>query len=310
MSERTPDVASFLADLTAEEQRDTDHEPSADPLEAVPGTVLDGRFRVVRRLGQGSTAVGLLVTDLTEESGPAKVLKVALDEAAGRRLGDEADVLRTLRSPRLVPLVDGPLTVGDRAVLLLESAGEETLQQAMSGRGRLSLDLLERWGRDLLEAVVALDQAGVDHRDIKPANLGVREDRTHRTKHLVLFDFSLARAPGAAVRAGTPPYLDPFLGTDGRDRYDSAAERYAAAVVLYEMATAAIPRYGDGVSDPASISAEAEIKAKDFDPTIAPAMVSFFRQALARQVGDRHDTAGQMLIGLAADLRHDRYRGT
>ena len=95
VSERTPDVASFLTALTADERPDTDHEPTADPLDALlpPGTVLDDRFRLIRRLGQGSTAVGLLVTDLTEESGPAQVLKVALDEAAGRRLGDEADVL-------------------------------------------------------------------------------------------------------------------------------------------------------------------------------------------------------------------------
>ena len=77
----------------------------------------------------------------------------------------------------------------------------------LPGRERLSLDLLERWGTDLLEALVALDRAGVDHRDIKPANLGVREGRSDRVKHLVLFDFSLSRAGAAAVTAGTPPTL-------------------------------------------------------------------------------------------------------
>ena len=93
-------------------------------------------------------------------------------------------------------------------------------------------DLQERWGTDLLEALVALDRAGVDHRDIKPANLGVREGRSDRAKHLVLFDFSLSRAGAAAVTAGTPPYLDPFLDNPERGRFDSAAERYSAAVVL------------------------------------------------------------------------------
>src|SRR5450432_1944216 len=92
---------------------------------------------------------------------------------------------------------------------------------------------------ELLEALAALDRAGVDHRDIKPANLGVREGRSDRAKHLVLFDFSLSRAGATAVTAGTPPYLDPFLDDAGRGRYDSAAERYSAAVVLFEMATGA-----------------------------------------------------------------------
>ena len=105
----------------------------------------------------------------------------------------------------------------------------QTLAEVLRSRERLSLDLLERWGTELLEALVALDRAGVDHRDIKPANLGVREGRSDRAKHLVLFDFSLSRAGATAVTAGTPPYLDPFLDEPGRGRFDSAAERYSAA---------------------------------------------------------------------------------
>ena len=74
------------------------------------------------------------------------------------------------------------------------------------------------------------------HRDVKPANLGHTPLVGGRNR-LTLFDFSLARRGVSDLVAGTPPYLDPFLG--GRDRpvYDSAAEWYASAVVLYEMAT-------------------------------------------------------------------------
>ena len=131
-----------------------------------------------------------------DDSGPdaIRVLKVARDDAAASRIAGEAEVLAGLADPRLVRLVEGPVEVGGRQALVLESAGEETLGEVLRGRERLSLDLLERWGTDLLEALVALDRAGVDHRDIKPANLGVREGRSDRAKHLVLFDFSLSRA--------------------------------------------------------------------------------------------------------------------
>ncbi len=295
VSQRTANVASFLAQLSVEEARDTDHEPVVDPVDAAPNDVLDGRFRLRRRLGSGSTAVGLLVSDLTRDDPADVVLKVALDDSAGERLSQEAEVLAGVRSPRLVALLEGPLTVGGRQALLLESAGTETLAQAISGRDRrLSLDLLERWGNDLLEALVALDRAGVDHRDIKPANLGVRESRSNRTKHLVLFDFSLSRAAASALRAGTPPYLDPFLGGPGRDRYDSAAERYAAAVVLFEMATGSTPRYGDGLSDAAAIPDRPTVTADQFDPSLGQALVTFFRRALARELADRHDTMAEM----------------
>ena len=299
VSERLPDVRSFLERLAeAERALAGPAEDVVDPLGAAPGAVIDGRFRLERRLGAGSTAVGLLVTDLSVDgSGPdaIRVLKVARDDAAASRIAGEAEVLAGLSDPRLVRLVEGPVEVGGRQALVLESAGEETLGEVLRGRERLSLDLLERWGTDLLEALVALDRAGVDHRDIKPANLGVREGRSDRAKHLVLFDFSLSRAGAAAVTAGTPPYLDPFLDAPERGRYDSAAERYAAAVVLFEMATGAAPKFGDGLSDPASVRDEATVEAGMFDPAVAGPLAGFFRAALARSAKERHDTATEML---------------
>lgn len=290
-SSRLSDVASVLTQLAgAERDAPTDGEET-DPLEAAPGTLLDGRFLLVRRLGQGSTAVGLLVRDqLSDRPDVDCVLKVALDDAAATRLDDEAVVLRRLDVPRIVKVLDGPLVVGGRRALLLESAGPETLSHELRTRARLSLDLLERFGTDLLDALVALDRAGVDHRDIKPSNLGVRENRGDRTRHLVLFDFSLTRAAASATQAGTPPYLDPFL-TGTRDRYDSAAERYAAVIVLFEMATGSTPAYGDGQADPATIPDEARVEPEMFDPVLAGALVDFFRTALARQATERHHTA-------------------
>jgi len=299
VTERLPDVRSFVQRLAdAERALAGPAEDVVDPLEAAPGAVIDGRFRLERRLGAGSTAVGLLVTDLSvADSGPdaARVLKVAVDDAAAGRIAGEAGVLAGLNDPRLVRLVEGPVEVGGRKALVLESAGDETLGEVLRSRERLSLDLLERWGTDLLEALVSLDRSGVDHRDIKPANLGVREGRSDRAKHLVLFDFSLSRAGAAAVTAGTPPYLDPFLDAPERGRYDSAAERYSAAVVLFEMATGAAPKFGDGLSDPASVRDEATVEAGLFDPAVAGGLVSFFRTALARSAKERHDTAAEML---------------
>ncbi|MBQ1057674.1 BREX system serine/threonine kinase PglW [Micromonospora sp. C32] len=291
-SRRMADVAAFLSQLATAE-RDAATSEETDPLEAAPGAVLDGRFRLVRRLGQGSTAVGLLVQDLHVEGNGECVLKVALDDTAATRLDDEAEVLRRLDVPRIVKVLEGPIVVGGRRALLLESAGPETLTTALRARTRLSFDLLERYGTDLLDCLVALDKAGIDHRDIKPSNLGVRESRSDRTKHLILFDFSLTRAAASATQAGTPPYLDPFL-IGARDRYDSAAERYAAAVVLFEMATGSTPVYGDGEGDPGSIPDEATIRPEMFDATLAGDLVDFFRKALARDAGARHHTAEAM----------------
>jgi hypothetical protein len=148
VSERTQDIGTFLAALTEEERRDTEHEAVVDPLEAVAGAVLDGRFRLKQRLGTGSTAVGLLVTDVTGDPEADLVLKVAVDNAAAHRLADEVEVLAALHHQRIVALAaPSPLVVGGRQALLLKSAGTQTLAQAMAERPRLSLDLLERYRR-------------------------------------------------------------------------------------------------------------------------------------------------------------------
>jgi serine/threonine protein kinase len=310
VSERLRDASAFLEKLSVVERElgTSTGEMDLDPLDAPPGTVIGGRFDLVRRLGSGSTAVGLLVRD-READGELRVLKVAVDDNAAKRLDAEAEVLATLngrKQPRIVRIIEtAPVQVGDRKALLLESAGEETLADVLRDRRRLSLDLLDRWGTDLLEALVSLDEAGVDHRDVKPSNLGVREQKSDRAKHLVLFDFSLAKASAATLSAGTPPYLDPFLGTGARQHWDSAAERYAAAVTLFEMATGHAPVYGDGETAPQFVEG-ASIEPGDFDATVAHTLVRFFERALAKDSKQRHGTASDMLadwrVALAASV--------
>jgi len=300
VSDRLEDVGRFLALLDdAAKFLTASSAPEDDCLNALPGEVIGDQFELERRLGSGSTAAGLLVRDLTANR-EQRVLKVALNEPAAARLEAEGEVLRSvarLKSPRLVRLLDDqPLRIGQRTALLLELAGEETLSDELRKRPRLSLDLLERWGTDLLEALVALDAGGLDHRDVKPSNLGIRAQRSDRAKHLVLFDFSLARTGAGEVTAGTPPYLDPFLGSTLRPTWDSAAERYAGAVTLFEMATGHAPSFGDGVSDPAALKGvEATVEPTEFDPSVAPALVGFFRTALQRESRQRFATAAEML---------------
>lgn len=291
---RTQSVTAFLGHLDNVEEELTAPEPAAtvDPLEARGGEVLDGGYVVQRRLGSGATATALLVR--REGDDHPLVLKVARDEDKRERLRDEADRLRNLKDSRVAQLVDGPVTIGGRTALVLEFAGERTLAEELQEHGRLSLDLLERYGRDLLDVLAFLDGQGVTHRDIKPANLATRPRPKDRQPRLCVFDFSLAAAPAEQISAGTPQYLDPFLGPPRRPRFDLAAERFAAAVTLYEMATGRLPRWGDGIANPATIPDEASIHAELFDPAVAERLGVFFARALARDARQRFDTIEEM----------------
>ncbi|WP_280447668.1 protein kinase domain-containing protein [Nocardia cyriacigeorgica] len=275
-----------------------------DPLNPAPGALLGGRFDVVRVLGAGSTARGVLVTDRDDDD-RLRVLKVGLDDAATSRLHDEAQVLTELAKqtppvPGVVELIEGPIELAHRTALLLTNCGDQTLADVVRHTPLVEAQL-RAWGKELLDVVVALDTAGITHRDLKPSNLGLAkpEGKPKAKARLTLFDFSLSRAPVEQIEAGTPPYRDPFLGTGIRTSYDSAAERYSAAVVLYEMATATTPVYGDGLSDPRVLDDDVNVTTEDFtsvgmSPARAVAMAGFFRKALARNVKERFDTAAAM----------------
>lgn len=194
-------------------------EPVTDPLSAHRGDILDGDLEVKDRLGSGATALALLVR--RPEDSDDLVLKVARDEQHEERLAAEARTLAGLKHPQVAALVDGPVRVGGRTALLLESAGRQTLAEELRG-GRLALDLLERYGRDLLDIVNYLDSQGVWHRDLKPANLAARPRPKDKQPHLCVFDFSLADTSADRITAGTVGYLDPFLGPPRRLRYDAA----------------------------------------------------------------------------------------
>lgn len=289
IGKRLQTIEDVLAGLDLwEEQATAPDEPRPSPVDAQRGDVLEGGFEVQKRLGKGATAVALEVKRGDERF----VLKVALGREYSERVRDEGLVLTRLHHQHIVRLheireIDGLTT------LVLEHAGERTLAKMLREEGRLSLEFLERFGGDLLDALDYLERHGTWHRDLKPDNMGVAPFGKAKALRLVLFDFSLARAPVENIRAGTPGYLDPFLALRKPVRYDLHAERFAAAVTLYEMATGHLPVWGDG-SDPAQLDCEATIDAAAFDVAVRDHLAAFFARALAREAARRFDNAEEM----------------
>jgi serine/threonine protein kinase len=221
---------------------------------------------------------------------PSWFLKIARDAGHNDRLRAEADALQRLRHPNIVSFIE-TLEFGSRISILTERAGEHTLAWHLRGSDPPSLDLARRFGEELLEAVRHLEDQGVQHRDIKPDNIGIADAPGSGRKRLVLFDFSLARTPPENIEAGTRPYLDPFLTLRRPPRWDLYAERFAAAVTLYEMLIGHVPTWGDGRSDPALVEQEANIEADRFDPALRDGLHRFFERALRRNPTERFGNA-------------------
>jgi serine/threonine protein kinase len=271
-----------------------------DPDEAKTGDLLPGGFRVLHRLGKGASSVGLLVEHQDEQY----ILKVAIDPDRNDRIGAEAEVLEKLRHSNIVEIIR-TVEIGSRAGFLMrpvlvtvnEEPRVETLARRLNKEGKLHVDLLQRFGECLLDVLKFLEKQGINHRDIKPDNIAIGHIGSSKQLELVLFDFSLARAPLDNIRAGTATYLDPFLPLRKSRRWDLNAERYAAAITLYEMAggPGSIPKWGDGASDPSHLQCEATIDGDLFDASLRDNLMEFFTRAFRRNPDERFDNAEAML---------------
>jgi serine/threonine protein kinase len=291
---RLESVADFLVLLEAFEdeltQPDKEKDVVENPGEAITGDRLEGGYLVKTRLGKGSSAIALLV----ERDGKEFVMKVSNGPDHNNLVRAEAEVLKKLRHPNIVEAYE-IVRIGGLTAFTMQRAGEKTLAQRLRSEGRLHIDLLERFGADLLETVKYLEDAGVQHRDIKPDNIGTRPFGKNDKLHLVLFDFSLSQTPADNIRAGTTPYLDPFLSLRKPPRWDLAAERFAAAMTLHEMATGTLPRWGDGQSSAEVLECEVTLSPELFDPNLRESMLAFFSKSLRRDYQERFDNAEEML---------------
>src|SRR5919106_4817571 len=175
------------------------------------GTVLDGRYRLLRRLGSGGMAVVWVARD--ERLGRDVAVKVLSDVLAGdadyrRRFVREARVAARLNHPGLVGIHDFSAE-SERPYLVMELVCGDTLADRIAAERAGELDLVAL-ARELLGALAHIHAAGVVHRDVKPANVLIGTDGRAR-----LTDFGIARPTDATALTqtgqviGTLRYMSP-----------------------------------------------------------------------------------------------------
>jgi serine/threonine protein kinase len=275
-----------------------DNQRQTNPIEAVPGDTFEGGIIVKKRLGRGATSVAFVV----EHEGQQRVLKLAVTHDQNSRIRAEGETLQKLRHQAIVAHHQTADFLGHSG-LLVDYAAEGTLAQRLRNQGAIQLELLERFGDDLLGAVWHLEEKGISHRDIKPENIGLVKQGSQL--HLVLFDFSLSGVSPDNFSAGTMAYMDPFIRDTGRRRWDDYAERFSAALTLFEMTTGTLPSWSGKEGLPPLIDGSLDIDPGFFDPAIRESISAFFRKALARDVKERFGNAEDMRHGW-----HDIFRQT
>ncbi len=215
---------------------------SGGASDALIGTVVDGRYRVLSRLARGGMATVYEALDTRLDRTVAlKVMNPALAEDPDfvSRFRREARAAAQLAHPHVVAVYDQGETDGI-PYLAMEYVPGRTLRDVLREHGPLTPEQALTVIDPVLEALAAAHDAGFVHRDVKPENILISDDG--RVK---VTDFGLARAVTNVTSAtqgmliGTVAYLSPEHVERGVA--DGRSDVYGAGICLFEMVTGQVP---------------------------------------------------------------------
>jgi serine/threonine-protein kinase len=259
---------------------------------------LPDRYRVIRHIASGGMAgVWEAEDQMLGRSVAVKVLASHLseDERARRRFEREARAAAGLSShPHVVTIYD----VGEhdgRAFMVMELMRGGTVGDRLKEGRAVADDTALRWLSEAASALDAAHDAGVIHRDIKPGNLLLDEhDR------LAIADFGIARlamedqltATGQVL--GTASYISPEQAVG--DAATPASDRYALAVVAFELLTGSKPFTAEHFAAQARAHVEdAPPLASERDASLPRGVDAVLERGMAKDPGERWGSAGEMV---------------
>lgn len=270
------------------------------------GRVLDGRYRIERRVARGGMAMVYEATDLRLDRVVAvKVMHEPLADDATfvGRFEREARSAAKLSHPNAVAVFDQGEDQGT-LFLVMEYVPGVTLRDLIRREAPLPPSLALRVIESVLAALSAAHNIGIVHRDIKPENVLLatgditRMDPT-RTK---VADFGLARAVNAetqhtatgGVIIGTVSYLAPELLVNANS--DERVDVYATGVLLYELLTGKKPHQADNPIQVAYKHVHEDIGKPSAEVRgIPPYLDALVARATTRDVDQRPADAGVLL---------------
>ncbi|MCL2726624.1 MAG: protein kinase [Polyangiaceae bacterium] len=236
--------------------------PTADELDASSETpsaalepLIDNRYRIIDKLGEGSMGAVYLAEDLG--LGRFVALKIiaegqARHPRAVERFRKEARALAQVRDDNVVQIYAFGCDEQSYFFAMEYVAGKnlDVVMEEYAKRGEtMPLSAAMDVARNVARGLSAVHRRGLVHRDIKPNNI-VLEDGTGRP---VLVDFGLAREHDsfkAALACGTPLYMSPeqILDIDGSTT-TARSDLYSLGCTLFELFTGAPVFSGNDVNE-------------------------------------------------------------
>src|SRR4051812_40433982 len=267
--------------------------------EVTDGTIVDGRYRIERRLGSGGMADVYCAED--SQLGRQVALKVlhrrfARDREFVERFRREASAAAGLQHPNVVGVFDRGEYDGTYYIAMEYLPGR-TLKDLI--REEAPLDQLRAidYGIQILQAAAFAHRRGVIHRDFKPHNVIVGAD-----DRLKVTDFGIARAGASEMTEtgsimGTAQYLSPEQAQG--QRVGAPSDLYSIGVIMFEMLTARVPFTGESaVSIALKHVSEEPPPLRALRPDIHPRLEQAVGRALLKDPAQRYASADEFIAAL------------
>lgn len=260
------------------------------------GTLIAGRYRILKPLGTGGMGSVYLAADrlLGDEKIAIKILHTGFvnDETQMARFLREVQLMRKVNHKNVVRTYDVG-TDREYNYFTMEFVPGMQLEKLLGPKG-VPQDEIVGYATQLCEALQAVHAAGIVHRDLKPGNILVLEDGTLR-----ITDFGVARPEISNLTAhdeivGSVCYIAPeiWLGK----KITASVDLYALGIILYELATGQVPFDGES---PAMLMRSHLDKAptppKQLNPAVELWMSKLILRLLAKSVNDRPRDAKEVL---------------
>jgi serine/threonine-protein kinase len=266
------------------------------------GSVVDGRYQVLRRIGTGGMADVWLAEDTHLQRRVAlKVLhrRFAQDREFVERFRREAEAAAGLQHPNIVAVYDRGEFEGTYYIAMRYIEGPTLKQLIDSGLDSAQAVALIR---QVLEAARFAHRNGIVHRDLKPQNVLVDDEGK-----AVVTDFGIARAGVSEITQagsvmGTPHYLSPEQAQGFE--VTSVSDLYSIGVILYEALTGRVPFEGESaVAVAMKQVSETPQRPSSINPRVSPALDAAVMRALEKDPGQRFQSADAFIAALDAAMK-------
>ncbi len=221
------------------------HVQSALDITALsPGSLIEGRYEFIKKIGKGAFGTVLLVNDrVVDENLILKFLNpdVASDEEMIKRFVHELRYSRKITHENVIRIYDF-LQIGGLYAISMEYFPSHTLGDETKDDEPMDIGKAVKYVCDIATGMSVAHAAGIVHRDLKPANILIDDDGLLK---IVDFGVAAARSSGdtqltkTGYVIGSPKYMAPeqILGKDVDERSDI----YSLGVIMYELLTGSPP---------------------------------------------------------------------